>query len=76
MYLGTNDLSNLKATQMITRDAAENYGTMFYIKVKTSLPDWPWIFVKVWSPQIVSGVSPIKFNKLKKLKQDFELVTF
>ena len=63
---------------MITRDAAENYGTMYYIKVKTNIPEieYPWIFVKVWKPQIISTASPIKFHKLKKLKEDFALVTF
>eukprot|EP00585_Thalassiosira_rotula_P001883 CAMPEP_0196140176 /NCGR_PEP_ID=MMETSP0910-20130528/7177_1 /TAXON_ID=49265 /ORGANISM="Thalassiosira rotula, Strain GSO102" /LENGTH=126 /DNA_ID=CAMNT_0041400999 /DNA_START=113 /DNA_END=493 /DNA_ORIENTATION=+ len=73
---------DFKATQMITRSvdgsskgAGEN-GTMYYIKVKTPVEKWPWIFVKVHEPPLVTGVSRVKFEAMKKMDQEYKLVTF
>ena len=75
-------LQDLKATQMITRsvdnsvDPSANGGTMYYVKVRTDLEDWPWLFVKIFEPPQVTDVSPVAFKGLKKMKDDFALVTF
>jgi hypothetical protein len=77
VHLGTRHLDNLKATQMITRQVSNgDDGTMYYIKAKTGLADWPWIFVKIWSPPTITGVSPAQFKRMKKMDQEYKLVTF
>lgn len=70
-----------EATQMITRDVKsgiqDSGGTMYYIKCKvTGLDKWPWIFVKIYEPALVSIASPVSFRGLKKMKEEFKLVTF
>ena len=70
-----------EAKQMITRDLrsrgdGENDGKMYYIKCKTEIKDWPWIFVKVYEPPLVTGVSRVEFRGMKKMKEDYKLVTF
>ena len=78
------------ATQMMTRDLhrnknnnigigteeKKNDGTMYYIKVRTDVRDWPWVFVKVFSPPQITGVSRVSFEGMKKMKEDYKLVTF
>jgi len=79
---------NMKATQMITRGFIKNIGssvhnsddpnggTMYYIKTKTENKDWPWIFLKLYEPPCITCVSLVKFRGLKKMKQEYALVTF
>jgi hypothetical protein len=70
-------LDKLQATQMITRQVFNgDDGTMYYVKVQTSLSDWPWIFVKIWEPPLITDVSPVQFKEMKKMKEDYKLVTF
>ena len=77
LHLDTLNLGELKATQMITRDVMTgDKGTMYYVKVKTVLKDWPWVFVKIFEPPIITDASPVTFKGMKKMVQDFELVTF
>ena len=71
----------LKATQMIKRDVKsgiqDNGGTMYYIKCKvTGLDEWPWVFVKIYEPELVTVATPVAFRGLKKMKEEFKLVTF
>ena len=54
IHLGSKE-PNLQATQMITRiftnsDDLQKPGSIHYIKVKTTNPEWPWIFVKLYEP--------------------------
>lgn len=54
VHLGRKEPA-LKATQMITRiftnsENLQKPGKIHYIKAKTTDPDWPWIFVKVYEP--------------------------
>ena len=73
---------NFVATQMITRSVdgrgggAGEDGTMYYVKVQTHLEDWPWIFVKIHEPPLVTGVSRVQFKGMKKMKEEYKLVTF
>merc|ERR1719384_2999747 len=77
---------NLKATQMITRTFTNepksrlfsnlDPGTIYYIKVKTSNENWPWIFVKIYEPPLVTNVFKVKFRNMRRMKNEFELVTF
>lgn len=77
VHLETMNLSDLKATEMITRQVnGGDDGTTYYIKVKTELPQWPWIFVKIWEPPSVTDVSSIQFKGMKKMKEEYKLVTF
>lgn len=71
----------LKATQMIKRDVKsgiqDNGGTMYYIKCKiTGLDKWPWVFVKIYEPELVTVATPVAFRGLKKMKEEYKLVTF
>ena len=55
----------------------DNGGTMYYIKCKvTGLDKWPWIFVKIYEPELVTLATPVAFRGLKKMKEEFKLVTF
>ena len=73
---------DLKATQMITREylPAKNQigGTIYYVKVQTSNPEWPWLFVKLYEPPVITGVPGfrVRFRGLKKMKEEYQLVTF
>ena len=71
----------LEAKQMITRilkqnDNPKNDGTMYYIKCKTDLSDWPWIFVKIYEPPMVTTASHVQFRSMKKMAEEYKLVTF
>mmetsp|Transcript_14618 Transcript_14618/g.23731 ORF Transcript_14618/g.23731 Transcript_14618/m.23731 type:complete len:123 (-) Transcript_14618:209-577(-) len=79
VHLETMHLDHLKATQMITRAciSGDDGGTMFYVKCRTNLDDnWPWIFVKLYEPPVVTDVSPVQFKEMKKMDQEYKLVTF
>mmetsp|Transcript_3708 Transcript_3708/g.8045 ORF Transcript_3708/g.8045 Transcript_3708/m.8045 type:complete len:126 (+) Transcript_3708:203-580(+) len=77
LHLDVMSLDDLKATQMITRAVSKlNDGTMYYVKAQTGLDEWPWIFVKIYEPPEVTDVSPVTFKDIKKMKDDFKLVTF
>mmetsp|Transcript_8036 Transcript_8036/g.17433 ORF Transcript_8036/g.17433 Transcript_8036/m.17433 type:complete len:139 (+) Transcript_8036:97-513(+) len=71
-----------KAMQMITRtvggDAggAGAAGTMYYIKCTAPVKEWPWIFVKIHEPPTVTTVSQVQFEGMKKMDQEYKLVTF
>ena len=80
VHLGSKE-PDLKATQMITRiftnsDDLQKPGKIHYIKAKTTNPDWPWIFVKVYEPPEITSVSPVKFREMKKMKEEYKLVVF
>lgn len=72
----------LEAKQMITRnmrgkgDDGNNDGKMYYIKVRTDIKEWPWIFVKIYEPPLVTDVSKVAFRSMKKMKEEYKLVTF
>mmetsp|Transcript_25278 Transcript_25278/g.42930 ORF Transcript_25278/g.42930 Transcript_25278/m.42930 type:complete len:134 (-) Transcript_25278:293-694(-) len=71
----------LEAKQMIIRvlknkGEGENDGKMYYIKCKTEVAEWPWIFVKVYEPPLVTDVSRVGFRAMKKMKEEYKLVTF
>mmetsp|Transcript_26164 Transcript_26164/g.39601 ORF Transcript_26164/g.39601 Transcript_26164/m.39601 type:complete len:140 (-) Transcript_26164:219-638(-) len=79
--------NNLQATQMITRTftncncnkgyrPSSDAASLYFIKVKTSNKEWPWIFVKLYEPPVISSVSPVRVRGLKKMKEEYELVTF
>uniref|UniRef100_A0A7S0FRE4 Uncharacterized protein n=1 Tax=Minutocellus polymorphus TaxID=265543 RepID=A0A7S0FRE4_9STRA len=75
------DNIELKATQMIKRDVKsviqDGGGTLYYIKCNVSgLDEWPWIFIKIYEPALVTVATPVSFRGLKKLKEEFKLVTF
>ena len=84
-HLGSKE-PNLKAAQMITReyitDNLKNNnkigGTIYYVKVQTENKDWPWIFVKIYEPPIITGVPGfrVRFMQMKKMDQEYKLVTF
>ena len=71
---------HFKAEQMITRDGGvDPKGTMYYVKVKTSpgeCKEWSWLFVKIYEPNLVTDVSRVEFKGLKKMKEEYKLVTF
>ncbi|KAL9187124.1 hypothetical protein ACHAXT_010844 [Thalassiosira profunda] len=72
---------DLQATQMITRSVrgsgnGENDGIMYYVKVKTHVAKWPWAFVKIHEPPAVTSVSNVQFWGMKKMKEEYKLVTF
>ncbi|KAL7546947.1 hypothetical protein ACHAWF_010270 [Thalassiosira exigua] len=78
---------SFKATQMIQRELIrnphgvyneqrKNDGIMYYIKVKTDVEAWPWVFVKLFEPPLITGVSRVTFREMKKMKEDYKLVTF
>jgi len=80
-HLNVKKLGDLTATQMITRSVDSRGtpgkgGTMYYIKVRTTLTEWPWIFVKIYEPPLVTTASPVGFRGMKKMKDDFKLITF
>jgi len=71
----------LEAKQMIIRvlkgkGEGENDGKMYYIKCKTEVTAWPWIFVKIYEPPLVTDVSRVEFRAMKKMKEEYKLVTF
>mmetsp|Transcript_27859 Transcript_27859/g.39871 ORF Transcript_27859/g.39871 Transcript_27859/m.39871 type:complete len:134 (+) Transcript_27859:86-487(+) len=71
----------LEAKQMIirvlkNRGEGENDGKMYYIKCKTDVAEWPWIFVKLYEPPLVTGVARVEFRAMKKMKEEYKLVTF
>lgn len=71
----------LEAKQMIIRvlknkGEGENDGHMYYIKCKTDVAEWPWIFVKLYEPPLVTDVSRVEFKAMKKMKEEYKLVTF
>lgn len=76
VHLETFKLDTIKATQMITRQVSNDQGTMYYIKAQVSCVKWPWIFVKIYEPPTVTDVSPAVFKGMKKMDQDYKLVTF
>ena len=70
-----------EAKQMIIRvlknkGNGENDGKMYYIKCKTDLSEWPWVFVKIYEPPLVTTVSRVEFRAMKKMKEEYKLVTF
>lgn len=79
---------SFEAKQMITRELersdgkyagdenGKHNGMMYYVKVITQVKDWPWIFVKIYEPPLATGVSRVQFKGMKKMKEDFKLVTF
>uniref|UniRef100_A0A7S4N0A4 Cystatin domain-containing protein n=1 Tax=Odontella aurita TaxID=265563 RepID=A0A7S4N0A4_9STRA len=82
-HLDVDKLRALTATQMITRTvdsgggaAPGKGGIMYYVKVQTTLAEWPWIFVKIYEPPLVTTASPVGFRGMKKMKDDFKLITF
>lgn len=81
-HLGSKE-QNLKATQMITRDFITTNGNdiggrIYYVKAKTENPEWPWIFVKIYEPPLITGVPGfrVRFRQMKKMDREYELVTF
>eukprot|EP01083_Nonionella_stella_P246875 856617_1 len=79
----------LEAKQMITRelercdekydasnDESKKNGMMYYVKVRTEVKEWPWLFVKIYDPPLVTTVSRVQFKGMKKMKEDYKLVTF
>ena len=77
LQLGSKEM-NLKATQMITQTFtnSDKPGMIYYVKCSTTNPEWPWIFVKIYEPPTITSVSPVKFRGLKKMKEEYKLVTF
>jgi len=75
---------HFEAKQMIIREMNSTAGDhaggkMYYVKVKTSpgeCKEWPWLFVKLYEPPIVTSVSRVEFKGLKKMKEEYKLVTF
>ena len=37
---------------------------------------WPWAFVKIHEPPAVTSVSNVQFWGMKKMKEEYKLVTF
>mmetsp|Transcript_4655 Transcript_4655/g.7193 ORF Transcript_4655/g.7193 Transcript_4655/m.7193 type:complete len:134 (-) Transcript_4655:104-505(-) len=71
----------LEAKQMIirvlkNRGGGENDGKMYYIKCKTEVAEWPWIFVKLYEPALVTNLARVEFRAMKKMKEEYKLVTF
>ena len=70
------------ATQMITRSVsgssggAGGGGTMYYVKIRTHVAEWPWVFVKIHEPPVITTVSNVEFVAMKKMKEEYKLVTF
>mmetsp|Transcript_42733 Transcript_42733/g.48560 ORF Transcript_42733/g.48560 Transcript_42733/m.48560 type:complete len:168 (+) Transcript_42733:53-556(+) len=89
LKLGKKD-DNLKATQMITRSftncstntsitrtlSSSSSASIYFIKVKTSSTEWPWIFVKIYEPPVINTVSKVILRDMKKMKEEFGLITF
>mmetsp|Transcript_22105 Transcript_22105/g.33410 ORF Transcript_22105/g.33410 Transcript_22105/m.33410 type:complete len:133 (+) Transcript_22105:34-432(+) len=83
--LGSKAERNLKATQMITRTFINtprsrllpnlNPGTMYFIKVKTENKQYPWIFVKIYEPPVVTNVFKVKLRKMTKMDREYDLVS-
>lgn len=75
---------HFKAETMIIREMDESAGDhaggkMYYIKVKTSpgeIKEWPWLFVKLYEPLLITDVSRVDFKGLKKMKEDYKLAMF
>lgn len=70
-----------EAKQMIirvlrNRGDGGNDGKMYYIKCKTEVAEWPWIFVKLYEPALVTDVARVQFRAMKKMKEEYKLVTF
>jgi hypothetical protein len=68
----------LKATQMMTRTVETTAGgTMYYVKVHTAgVKEFPWCFCKIFEPETITTVSPVKLHGFKKMAQEYKLVTF
>eukprot|EP00547_Thalassionema_nitzschioides_P005012 CAMPEP_0194206218 /NCGR_PEP_ID=MMETSP0156-20130528/5304_1 /TAXON_ID=33649 /ORGANISM="Thalassionema nitzschioides, Strain L26-B" /LENGTH=125 /DNA_ID=CAMNT_0038932681 /DNA_START=30 /DNA_END=407 /DNA_ORIENTATION=- len=76
----------LEATQMITRTFTNeprsrlfdklDPGRIYFIKVKTSNKKWPWIFVKIYEPPLVTNVFKVKFRDMKKMDQEYALISW
>mmetsp|Transcript_8744 Transcript_8744/g.18746 ORF Transcript_8744/g.18746 Transcript_8744/m.18746 type:complete len:141 (+) Transcript_8744:245-667(+) len=70
------------AKQMIVRSVRGNAGgageegKMYYIKARTDVGDWPWIFVKIHEPPTATGAMGVHFVSMKKMKEEYKLVTF
>lgn len=77
IQLSSMKLDELKATTMITQTVANgDQGMVYYVKVHTSEPKWPWIFCKIYEPPLVTDVSPVTLKGFKKMTEDYKLVTF
>ena len=77
-HLGSKE-PNIKATEMITRDFTNgNGGRIYYVKAKTENPEWPWVFVKIYEPPLITGVPGfrVRFRQMKKMDQEYKLVVF
>ena len=82
-HLGSKE-PTLKATQMITREyITDNHksnigGTVYYVKCQTENKEWPWIFVKLYEPPVITGVPGfrVRFMQMKKMAQEYDLVAF
>mmetsp|Transcript_42734 Transcript_42734/g.48561 ORF Transcript_42734/g.48561 Transcript_42734/m.48561 type:complete len:158 (+) Transcript_42734:174-647(+) len=79
LSLGKKD-DQLKATQMIirtfTNSSPNSPAFIYYIKVKMSSTEWPWIFVKIYEPPVINTVSKVVLRDLKKMKEEYGLITF
>lgn len=80
--LGQKQL-NIKAKEMMTREIIVTNkhqigGTIYYIKCTTDHPEWPFIFVKLYEPPVITGVPGfrVRFRQLKKMDREYKLVTF
>uniref|UniRef100_A0A6U2BUB8 Uncharacterized protein n=1 Tax=Pseudictyota dubia TaxID=2749911 RepID=A0A6U2BUB8_9STRA len=51
-------------------------GTMYYVKVRTNVDKWPWVFAKIYEPPKVTTVSPVTLKGFRKMEEEYKLVTF
>eukprot|EP00578_Thalassiosira_sp_NH16_P016571 CAMPEP_0181110468 /NCGR_PEP_ID=MMETSP1071-20121207/18735_1 /TAXON_ID=35127 /ORGANISM="Thalassiosira sp., Strain NH16" /LENGTH=150 /DNA_ID=CAMNT_0023194251 /DNA_START=125 /DNA_END=577 /DNA_ORIENTATION=+ len=78
LYRNRNDLYNSSNNGDGKR---KNDGVMYYIKLRTDVKEWPWVFVKIFEPPLTEGVavtawSRATFEGMKKMNEDYKLVTF
>lgn len=83
-HLGNWKNLHIRAKEMISREIIvtdkknEIGGTIHYIKCETDHPEWPFIFVKLYEPPLITGVPGfrVRFRQLKKMDREYGLVTF
>ena len=49
---------------------------MYYIKARTDVRDWPWIFVKIHEPPTAYGATGVHFVSMKKMKEEYKVSQF
>lgn len=75
--LGLSDkFETLTATQMITQTVGNDQGMLYFVKVQTLNQKWPWLFLKIYEPPLITDVSKVTLKGFKKMKEEYNLITF